>query len=92
MTIVIFFISRYMLFNYPLLSALVGICSNFSFLLTIALLSWYQYMSSQHAKQVVVKVNMGKSIGERRMSVRATLDRHKSSDSTNGRWQHWYRA
>ncbi|XP_014679748.1 PREDICTED: seipin-like, partial [Priapulus caudatus] len=73
---------RYILFNYPIFSAVFGISFNMTFLSMIALLSWYQFLWQRESQQVVTRIGFEASSFELRRSAtreRLNRDRHSSS-------------
>lgn len=80
---------RYIMFHWPLISAVVGVGTNLFFLSVIALLSWYRYTVSSEKTQLVVRVgfeeNNAKRIEERRRQVKEFLlrERQRQADLEN---------
>ncbi|GAB6031507.1 hypothetical protein CHUAL_009279 [Chamberlinius hualienensis] len=76
---------RYMMFHWPVVSAIIGIGTNLFFLSIVAALSWYRYFVTHESHEVVVRVdfddNRIKSIEERRNQVRDFLLREKQRQS-----------
>lgn len=76
---------RYLMFHWPVLSAVIGIGTNLFFLSIVALLSWYRYLVSHESHEVVVRVGFDdsrtKSIEQRRSQVKDFLLREKQRQS-----------
>jgi len=71
---------RYLMFNWPILSAIGGVGSNMLFLLSIVLLSWWRYNGYEDETSVTVHVQSkhGKSLDERRRSLQAVLNKERT--------------
>ncbi|XP_078672451.1 seipin-like isoform X1 [Branchiostoma floridae x Branchiostoma belcheri] len=70
---------RYLMFYWPVLSAVIGVGSVFSFLLVLVLLSWYRFFWAPE-EDFVVTVNMEQtpiSMEERRRNARKALNRER---------------
>ncbi|CAH1261750.1 BSCL2 [Branchiostoma lanceolatum] len=70
---------RYLMFYWPVLSAVIGVGSVFSFLLVLVLLSWYRFFWAPE-EDFVVTVNMEQtpiSMEERRKNARKALNRER---------------
>ncbi|XP_078591824.1 seipin-like isoform X2 [Branchiostoma floridae x Branchiostoma japonicum] len=70
---------RYLMFYWPVLSAVIGVGSVFSFLLVLVLLSWYRFFWAPE-EEFVVTVNMEQtpiSMEERRRNARKALNRER---------------
>ncbi|XP_035667524.1 seipin-like isoform X2 [Branchiostoma floridae] len=70
---------RYLMFYWPVLSAVIGVGTVFSFLLVLVLLSWYRFFWAPE-EEFVVTVNMEQtpiSMEERRRNARKALNRER---------------
>lgn len=76
---------RYLMFHWPLLSALTGIGTILFFLTIIALLSWYRYAITHENTQVVVRVGFDdepKRIEQRRKQAREFILRERQRQTS----------
>lgn len=64
---------RYLLFRFPVTSAIAGISFNMMMLSVIALLSWYQYLWKQDQQQTVIRIDYDPSLERRRIAARERL-------------------
>lgn len=64
---------RYLLFRFPVASALAGISFNMMMLSVVALLSWYQYLWKQDQQQTVIRIDYDPSLERRRIAARERL-------------------
>ncbi|KAG9346480.1 hypothetical protein JZ751_006791 [Albula glossodonta] len=78
---------RYFLFNFPLMSAVMGVASNFAFLSVIVLFSYLQFIwgGIWPPEQVRVRVMMGDGVRlqERREEARRRMNHNRNSEVIN---------
>ncbi|XP_051537460.1 seipin isoform X2 [Myxocyprinus asiaticus] len=76
---------RYLLYNFPVMSAIVGVASNFTFLSVIVLFSYLQFIwgGLYPPEQVRVRVMMGDSTRLQQRREEAHKRMHSSSSSPN---------
>ncbi|XP_051956099.1 seipin-like [Xyrauchen texanus] len=76
---------RYLLYNFPVMSAIVGVASNFTFLSVIVLFSYLQFIwgGLYPPEQVRVRVMMGDSTRLQQRREEARKHMHSSSSSPN---------
>ncbi|XP_074656171.1 seipin-like [Tubulanus polymorphus] len=76
---------RFIMFNWPILSAIGGVGTNLLFLIAVVMLSWYRFLwVRQIDRPVVVHVQSkhGRSLDERRKSLRAVLKKERTEVRT----------
>lgn len=78
---------RYILYNFPLTSAVIGVAANFAFLIVIVLFSYLQFIwgGLWPPDQVRVKVMMGDNtrIAQRKEEARKRMERENSKNEVN---------
>lgn len=78
---------RYILYNFPLTSAVIGVAANFAFLIVIVLFSYLQFIwgGLWPPDQVRVKVMMGDNtrITQRKEEARKRMERENSKNEVN---------
>lgn len=68
---------RYVLYHWPVFSAIFGISTNLVMLLFIALLSWYQCLSKKTVSQDYDTYGDFETLEERRNRIRSMIDQEK---------------